>query len=89
MDALILVGVLLVLTAWVAAPLYGRDAASATDDATRARLDALLGRLRELEVDHASGLVTDDRYAQQRAETEAEAARLTQRLDQVDPNGTD
>lgn len=76
--------VLAALTAYVAAPLYSRAAASAIDDrrgTVRLQLDAVVSELRELELDHSTGVVGDDEYRRQRAAAEERAVRLASSLD--------
>ncbi len=78
MDVLAFAIVLIALTAFVAAPLYGRSGASATGPSgehtvDEARQASLAGALADLEVDHASGLLADPEYQDQLTELERRA----------------
>jgi hypothetical protein len=75
MDVVIVAIVLVALTAFVAAPLYTPSAPNAAvgDPSIQARHEALVRALRELEVDHASGLLPDGDYERERAALEREA----------------
>lgn len=75
------------LAAFVAVPLYGTTTGE-TGTGRRGELDArreeLAGALRELEWDHASGLVGPEGYRRQRAAYEAELADVLQSLEGTD-----
>jgi hypothetical protein len=76
MDVVIVAIVLVALTAFVAAPLYAPSApkdVGGGDPSVQARHQALVGALRELEVDHASGLLPDGDYEREREALEREA----------------
>ena len=79
-DVFLFCLVLVGLAAFVAAPLYRPSSAlpsDANDGAVlAARRQAALSALRDLEVDHASGLVDDATYAMERGPLEVEAADL-------------
>jgi hypothetical protein len=76
MDVLLFAIVLVALTAFVAAPLYGKvtTAPPSHDSAPDSRHEALIRALRDLEVDRASGLVPQDAYERERAALEQEAS---------------
>ena len=77
MDVLAFCIVLLVLAAFVAAPLYRpRPAPSAPDTraVASAREEAVSRALDDLDVDRASGLVDEPTYALERHELESDAA---------------
>jgi hypothetical protein len=78
MDVVAFAVVLIALTAFVAAPLYARSSRvePSGHSARIARRETLLSALRELEIDRASGLITDDAYERERAALEAETAGL-------------
>lgn len=82
MEPLILFAVIVALAAFVAAPLYRVQGVEPPDRGAEleARRDALLRALREIEIDHTSGLIPDQDYETQRAAMEAEAADLLRRL---------
>lgn len=86
MDALILALLLVGLAAYVAAPLYGaaRPAVPGRRGELEARHEALIRALRELELDHATGLVGPQEHARQREQMEAEAAELLRQLETTD-----
>lgn len=75
------------LAAFVAVPLYGAPAPE-TDAGRRGELEArreeLAGALRELEWDHASGLVDPEGYRRQRRAYEAELAGVLRGLEETD-----
>jgi len=67
--------VLVLLTAFVAAPLYAGSGAPADEsEGPDVRHESLVSALRELEVDRASGLLTDEGYEAERSALEAQAA---------------
>ena len=85
MDVGIFCLVLLLLTAFVARPLYERTnhparPAPAEDEATR---DAVVAALSDLEIDRASGAVDEATYASERAALEARGVELVTRLEQA------
>jgi cytochrome c-type biogenesis protein CcmI len=68
--------VLLALTAFVAAPLYARSSAplpAPSPDAQQASRSNHEQALRDLEIDRASGLVSEEEYAAERAALSASA----------------
>lgn len=75
------------LAAFVAVPLYGASSGG-TDAGQRgvleARREELTGALRELEWDHASGLVDPEEYRRQRSTYEAELAGVLRGLEGTD-----
>lgn len=86
MEAVALAAVIVTLAAFVAAPLYRVTADSDPKDRPEleARRDSLIAALRELELDHASGLVEEDVYTSERMQLESEAASLLRRLSEKD-----
>lgn len=80
---MIFVLVLAALTAFVAAPLYGRPPRAEHGAGRRelqARLDVLLAALRELEIDHRTGSLGDAEFGRQRSDLEDQAARVLAEL---------
>jgi cytochrome c-type biogenesis protein CcmI len=74
--------VLVALAAYVAAPLYRTPQLPAAETTElRARRDALLGELRELEWDLSSGLIDHEGYEARRSEVEAQAADAWRAMD--------
>jgi hypothetical protein len=73
MDVLAFCAVPLLLTAFVARPLYERTKPQAPPalDPTR---EVVVRALADLEIDHASGAVDDATYAAERASLEAQVA---------------
>lgn len=68
MELVVLCVALVVLTAFVAMPLYRNVAPpQPAISPESAREDAVEAALLDLEVDHASGLVDDETYADERA----------------------
>lgn len=78
MDVAVFAIVLVGLTAFVAAPLYAREPLSRDPGGTspHARREALASALSDLEVDRASGLLTESDYRRERTDLEAEIAAL-------------
>lgn len=84
MDVLVFAAVLVGLAAFVAAPLYAkasRPAATPDRPDLAARRDAVLAGLRDLEIDHASGLLDEASYEAERSALETEAAGLLAALE--------
>lgn len=71
MDVALFSVALIVLAAFVAAPLYRRDAPAEPQRAGTAREQALHGALDDLEVDRASGLLDAGSYAAEKAALQA------------------
>ncbi len=82
MEPVILFAVIVGLAAFVAAPLYRTQGVAPPDRRAEleARRDTLLRSLREIEIDHTSGLIADEEYERQRAAMEGETADLLRRL---------
>jgi hypothetical protein len=84
MDVLIFAGILIGLAAFVAAPLYAKASRPATTtgrSALAARSDTVLAGLRDLEIDHASGLLDEASYEAERSALETEATGLLSKLE--------
>lgn len=83
MDAVVFLAVLVGLAVFVAAPLYRPRAPepAGTGADLRARRDALVRALRELDADRASGALGEPAYRRERDRLEAEAAGVLRELD--------
>ena len=91
MDLLVIVVVLLVVVALVAAPLRRRSTA-VEEDAARAELeaarDAKYREIRDAELDHRTGKLSEADWRRMDRALRAEAVEILQRLDELDGSGT-
>ena len=91
MDLLVIVVVLLVVVALGAAPLRRRSTA-VEEDAARAELeaarDAKYREIRDAELDHRTGKLSEADWRRMDRALRAEAVEILQRLDELDGSGT-
>ncbi|HET9737431.1 MAG TPA: hypothetical protein VFP78_04865 [Solirubrobacteraceae bacterium] len=91
MDLLVIVVVLLVVVALVAAPLRRRSTA-VEEDAARAELeaarDAKYREIRDAELDHRTGKLSEADWRRMDRALRAEAVEILQRLDELNGSGT-
>jgi hypothetical protein len=92
MDLLVIVVVLLVVVALVAAPLRARRGAVDEEDAERAELeaarDAKYREIRDAELDHRTGKLSEADWRAIDRALRAEAVEILRRLDEVDGTST-
>ena len=91
MDLVVIVVVLLVVVALVAAPLRRRGAV-VEEDAERAELeaarDAKYREIRDAELDHRTGKLSEADWRVMDRALRAEAVEILRRLDELDGSGT-
>ncbi len=84
MDVLVFCFVLLLLTAFVARPLYERSKPQSPADRREpeAEHDVVVRALSDLEIDHASGAVDEATYEAERASLEGRGTQALRDLDE-------
>jgi hypothetical protein len=92
-DLLVIAVVLAVIVAVVAAPLRSRSRPEAGEDAARAELeaarDAKYREIRDAELDHRTGKLSQADWRALDRTLRAEAVEILQRLDDLDPPTSD
>ena len=86
-SILVALGVLAVVTAYLARPLVERRDPSDSEGSHQvsvllAERDRVLSALQDLDMDHSMGKVSDDHYTRQRRELVQEGAQILRRLDE-------
>jgi cytochrome c-type biogenesis protein CcmH/NrfG len=82
MDVVLFCGAVLLLSAFVAAPLYRRNAGPAAGPrAATGRREWVFRALRDLEIDRASGLIDEQVYEGERKVLETQAVTLDEPTD--------
>ena len=93
MDLLVIVVVLVIVVALVAAPLRSGRSAQAAEDAERAELeaqrDAKYKEIRDAELDHRTGKLSEADWRALDRGLRAEAVELLRRLDATEPSSED
>ena len=89
MDLVLVLVVVALIVLLVSAPLRRRGAAEAEEDAERAELeaarDAKYREIRDAELDHRTGKLSDPDWRAQDRALRAEAVEILRRLDELDP----
>jgi len=88
MEVLIGALLLLLVVAFVAAPLWRRDPGAHPADDPRladleARKEAKYREIRDAELDHAAGKLSDEDFQRQQAELRGEAVAILRELDEA------
>lgn len=87
MELLIAIAIVAVVAAWVAVPLLGSEAEAErrVEDPRLAELEARkqakYREIRDTELDHAQGKLSDEEFARQDAELRREAIEILKQLD--------
>jgi hypothetical protein len=89
MDLVLVLVVVALIVLLVSAPLRRRGVAEAEEDAERAELeaarDAKYREIRDAELDHRTGKLSDADWRAQDRALRAEAVEILRRLDDLDP----
>jgi hypothetical protein len=93
MDLIVIVVVLVIVIALVAAPLRSGRSVQAAEDAERAELeaqrDAKYKEIRDAELDHRTGKLSEADWRALDRGLRAEAVELLRRLDAIEPSSED